>query len=319
MAIGKEQPDQKRGARQRKRIAWMYYIEGLTQNEISDRLGIGRITVIRNIQEARRRNEVKIRIEGEDADCIALEFALAAAFGIEEAIVVPTPADNAQIATAIGAATGAFLSDAMASGMTIGVGWGNTLHAALPTLSRGDLDNVQVLSLLGGIAQAKRQNPSEFAWQVAASINADCYLIAAPAIVDSVETKRILMERNGLDDVIRRAEALDMAVMSVGGLDEASSTFRFGFYSPAERAAILAAGAVGDVLCHFFDAGGRLIEHPLNARVMSVPLDRLRRVKRRVIASGGLGKVAALRGAIALMAPTMVITDEATARALLPG
>ena len=31
-------------ARNRMRIAWMYYVEGLTQNEIADRLGIGRVT-----------------------------------------------------------------------------------------------------------------------------------------------------------------------------------------------------------------------------------------------------------------------------------
>ena len=41
-------------ARNRMRIAWMYYVEGLTQNEIADRLGIGRVTVVRNINEAIR-------------------------------------------------------------------------------------------------------------------------------------------------------------------------------------------------------------------------------------------------------------------------
>ena len=39
-------------ARNRMRIAWMYYVEGLTQNEIAEKLGIGRVTVVRNINEA---------------------------------------------------------------------------------------------------------------------------------------------------------------------------------------------------------------------------------------------------------------------------
>ena len=30
-------------ARNRMRIAWMYYVEGLTQGEIADSLGIGRV------------------------------------------------------------------------------------------------------------------------------------------------------------------------------------------------------------------------------------------------------------------------------------
>src|ERR1700741_2617370 len=80
-----------RVARNRMRIAWMYYVEGLTQNEIADRLGIGRVTVVRNINEALRRREVKIWIEGEVAECLELEDRLRETFNLEEAVVVPEP------------------------------------------------------------------------------------------------------------------------------------------------------------------------------------------------------------------------------------
>jgi deoxyribonucleoside regulator len=232
--------------------------------------------------------------------------------------VVPEPSDHAHVSSAIGSATGIFLSEALSSGMTLGLGWGNTLHAALPTLSRTDVTDVTIVSLLGGISQAKRRNPTEFAWQAASAVGADCYMLAAPAIVDSRQTRDILVERCGLSDIFRRAERLDMAVLGVGALSEESSTFRFGFFSDADRASLVKAGAVGDVLCHFFDRDGRLLDHPLNERVVSVPLDILRRAPRRVLASGGPDKVAAIRGAITLMRPTVFITDEATARALLP-
>ena len=80
-----------RVARNRLRIAWMYYVEGLTQNEIADKLGIGRVTVVRNINEALKQREVKIWIEGEIAECFELEAQLKKAFGLREAIVVPEP------------------------------------------------------------------------------------------------------------------------------------------------------------------------------------------------------------------------------------
>ena len=78
-------------ARNRMRIAWMYYVEGLTQNEIADKLGIGRVTVVRNINEAIRQREVKIWIEGEVSECFELEAQLKQAFGFKEAVVVPEP------------------------------------------------------------------------------------------------------------------------------------------------------------------------------------------------------------------------------------
>ena len=42
--------------RLRIRAAWMYYMEQLTQNEIAERLGIGRVTVVRLLADARARN-----------------------------------------------------------------------------------------------------------------------------------------------------------------------------------------------------------------------------------------------------------------------
>jgi deoxyribonucleoside regulator len=306
-----------RVARNRLRIAWMYYVEGLTQSEIADSLGIGRVTVVRNIHEALKQREVKIWIDSGLSECLTLESALKAKFGFDDAMVVPSPADEARTPHMVGAAAGMYLSGKLADGMTIGVGWGETLYESLQTLAPPELKDVQVISLLGGIVQARRHNPSEFAWQFARTLNADCYLLAAPALVDSAETRQALIERCGLDDVLRRATQMDMAVLSVGILKPGATSFRFGFLTDADRTALTKAGAVGDTLFHFYDAEGVILDHPVNRRVMSVPLDVLRAVPRRIMVSGGKAKAAALRGAIRLTACNVLITDEAAAQALL--
>ena len=50
---------------------------------------------------------------------------------------------------------------------------------------------------------------------------------------------------------------------------------------------------------------------------MSVPLETLTAVPRRILASGGQAKVPALWGAMRLLRPTTLITDEFAAAALL--
>jgi DNA-binding transcriptional regulator LsrR (DeoR family) len=306
-----------RVARNRLRIAWMYYVEGLTQNEIADKLGIGRVTVVRNINEALKQREVKIWIEGEIAECFELEVQLKKAFGLREAIVVPEPSSPANVTKAIGVAAGMYITDSLTDDMSIGVGWGATLYESLQTLTPRELENVQVVSLLGGIVQARRYNPSEFAWQFARIVGADCYLLAAPAVVDSPETKEALIERCGLRDVLRRAERIDMALLSVGTMAPDSTAFRFGFSSEEERTALIRLGAVGDLLYNFYDNSGTLVDHPINQRVMSIPLEQLRGVPLRVIASGGHEKVEPILGAIKLVNCNVLITNEATARELL--
>ncbi len=304
-------------ARNRMRIAWMYYVEGLTQNEIADRLGIGRVTVVRNINEALKQGEVKIWIEGEVSECFELESELKSAFGFREAVVVPEPVRPENITKAIGVATGMYVSDALEDDMTVGVGWGATLYESLATLAPRELENVQVISMLGGIVQARRFNPAEFAWQFARVVGADCYLFQAPAVVDSPETREALIERCGLKDIFRRAERLDMALVSVGTLAPSSTAFRFNLISDEERAELLRLGAVGDMLFNFYDRDGNLLDHPVNRRTMSLPIAQIRGVPLRVIASGGNEKVDCLLGAIKLADCNVLITNETTARELL--
>ena len=304
-------------ARNRMRIAWMYYVEGLTQNEIADRLGIGRGTVVRNINEAIKQREVKIWIEGDVSECFELEAQLKQVFGFKEAIVVPEPLSPENLTKSIGVAAGMFVSDTLRDNMTVGVGWGVTLYESLQTLAPRVLENVQVISLLGGIVQARKFNPAEFAWQFARIMAADCYLFQAPAVVDSPETREALIERCGLRDIFRRAERLDLALLSVGAMAPSSTAFRFNLISDEERVSLVKMGAVGDMLFNFYDRDGGLVDHPVNSRVMSLPIGQLRTVPTRVIASGGNDKVDCLLGAIKLIDCNVLITNEATARELL--
>jgi deoxyribonucleoside regulator len=70
-------------------------------------------------------------------------------------------------------------------------------------------------------------------------------------------------------------------------------------------------------LYNFYDIKGRLVDHPINGRVMSMPVERLKRVPKRVMISGGVEKVDALLGSIKLVEANVLITDEVTARQLV--
>ena len=304
-------------ARNRMRIAWMYYVEGLTQSEIADNLGIGRVTVVRNINEAIKQREVRIWITGQMAECLDLEKQLKAEFNLIDAMVVPEPSNPAATYKSIGAAAGMYVTDKLTDNFRLGVGWGATLYESLQTLSHRELKGVEVVSLLGGIVQAKRFNPAEFAWQFANTVGADCYLLTAPALVDSPKTREALIERCGLKEVMDRTAKMDMALLSVGTMQAQSTSFRLGFLNEEERQSLISKGAVGDLLYNFYDADGALVKHPINDRVMSVPIEMIRKVPRRVMISGGIEKVDALLGAMKLAACNVLITSEATAEQLL--
>jgi DNA-binding transcriptional regulator LsrR (DeoR family) len=307
----------RRADRLRIRAAWMYFIEQMTQNDIAEVLGVGRITVVRMLAEARARNEVKIAIESELSEIVRLERALEKAFSLQQAIVAPLSHADADPIPPISARTGAFLSNAMRPGMRVGVGWGRTLFNALSFINPKSLSDFKVISLLGGVGVAREVNPAEFAWRFAQAFQGEGYLIPAPAVVDSVETKIALIERCGLQDIFRMTDELDAVVLSIGGIRSATTFYRGGFLKETQREELVALGAVGDVLFHPFNVDGKIVDHPINSLVMSVDVDRLRKAPIRILTSGGPEKIAALIGAMKLIEPTVLITDEESARRMI--
>ena len=305
-----------RAERLRQRAAWMYYVEEMTQSDIAHAMGVGRVSVARMLAQARALGEVRIALKRCASELAGLEIALAKALDAAEAIVAPLSSPDADPTAPIGAALGAFVSDLVADEMKIGLGWGRTLFHSLDHLRERAVKNVTVVSLVGGVTHVARVNPAEFAWEFARVYGADCYLIPAPALVDGPATRQALIERCGLKAVYDFARRLDAVVVSVGALSARSTVAGFGLIDESERRRLGEYGAVGEMLCNVFDADGRLVDHPINARTMSIPLESVAAAPVRVLASGGAAKIEAMRGAAKLLRPTVVVTDEATARAL---
>lgn len=303
--------------RLRSRAVWLYYAEGMKQSEIADILGMTRVSIVRLLADARRRNEVRITISSPLAEFAQAEMELRERYGIDKVILAPVHDENADPTPGIAAAAGAFISSHVNEGMSVGVGWGRTLHSTLPFIEGRTVENLKVISLLGGISQARRFNPAEFAWQFAELFQGEGYLIPAPALVDSPETRHALLERCGLASIFEMADKLDLALLSTGGIAELETSYRTGHLSEADRQSLIEHGAVGDILYNFIDDDGQTIDHPVNSRAISAKLEKLRNARERVLLSGGRDKYRVMRAAIKALNPTTLITDEFTARSLL--
>ena len=309
----------RRSERLRQRAAWMYFVEEMTQSAIAEALGVGRVTVVRMLAEAKAFGEVRIALSRGYAELGGLEAALARAHGFDDAIVAPLSSASADPTAPIGAALGDFVSSLLRNDMKIGLGWGRTLNRSLEYLRERSLRDLTVVSLVGGVTHFAHDNPAEFPSAFARAFNADCYLVPSPALVDSPATKAALIERCGLGAVYDFARALDAVVVSVGSLGPEATIARYQLVSESERRLMREYGGVGEMLCNVFGRDGRVIDHALNQRVMSVPLEAVCAAPIRVLAAGGAHKLAALEGAIKLLRPTTLVTDETTARKLAAG
>lgn len=299
------------------RAAWLYFVAGLTQAQVGKKLGINRIRVNRLLAFARYEGLVQISITGRLANCVELEERLKQHYGVEDAIVVPTPDDQALIPQVIATAAGAALAERLKDGMSVGVGWGRTLRLSLQSVPRRPLKRLSVVSLLGGLTRGAAMNPHETASHLADLVDAQCYYVAAPALTDNQSTRDILIAQPMLREVFDKGSKVDLAFLSVGELTHTNTMSRVGLLSRSDVAELSHAGAVGDICAHWIDHDGCLVDHPLNSRVVALPPDKLRDIPCVMIASGGKAKTAVLRGVLRGGMADVVITDEQTAKAVL--
>ena len=177
----------------------MYFVEEMTQSAIADALGIGRVTVVRMLAEAKALGEVRIALARGHAELGGLEAALCTIHGLDDALVAPLSSPSTRTPTApIGAVLGEYVSSLLRNDMKIGLGWGRTLNRSLEYLRERSLRGLNVVSLVGGVTHFAHDNPAEFPSAFARAFSAECYLIPAPAVVDSPATKAALIERCGL-------------------------------------------------------------------------------------------------------------------------
>jgi len=301
----------------RTKAAWLYYMEGMTQDEIARTLNLSRSRVLRFLATSRESGIVQIRVTSKLSHCVELERQLEKSYGLERAIVIPKPQNAAATADIVGSVLGSVITDNIRPNMSIGLGWGKTLSASLPSIPQQDVAGISIMSMLGGLTRVSGANPSEFAWRLADRLNAECYLMAAPVFAPDPRTREALLSHPGIQEIFRRAKRLDMAILSVGELSPFSTFSEYLLLESDELAALERRGAVGDVLCRFIDIDGNIIDHPVNERVVAVdPLD-LKGTRKLVLASGGWQKYAAIRGALKLLHPHVLVTDELVAERLV--
>lgn len=302
------------------RIAALYYVDGMTHQEIAQRFNVSRQTVGRLLHMARASGMIEIRIHYPRNLFVELESALERTYALKECVVVPSEADASaeSLKAALGLAGAQYLAQEIRDGDILGLSWGVTLGAVAQYLEPSSAQNVCVVQLNGGLARGHTvTNASELVRQFSAAFHADSYGLNVPAIVDSTEICQAIYSDSNIRHTLDLAHQANVCVFSIGALSHLSVLVEAGYISADDVAALKAKGVVGDICSRYIDVEGWSPDAELNARTIGIELDKLRKKRTTVAIAGGLDKLDAIRGALAGRYCNVLITDEIVARSLL--
>jgi DNA-binding transcriptional regulator LsrR (DeoR family) len=299
------------------RAAWLHYASGLTQAEVAARLGVTNVKAHRLITRANQNGAVKVTIDGDVAECVLLEAAIASRYALDYCEVVPDLHEAGIPLRALGIAGAGFLQREIEAlqGRVIGIGHGRTLAAAVADMPRVAAGTVSFVSLLGGLTRNYAANPYDVMHRLAEKTGATAYVMPVPFFANTVEDREVLLAQRGVGEVFALAARADLMFVGIGTAQLDAQLVASHMIEAAEIREVRELGGVGEVLGHFFDRAGKPIETSLAARTLSPELAGLK--GRRIVAiAGGPEKIEAIGAVLAGGYLKGLITDERTAEAL---
>ncbi len=300
------------------RAGWLYYVAGLTQDQIARELGISRQRAQRLVSRALAERLIHVRLDHRVAACLDLEAALQAAFGLALARVAPSlPAASdpvRSVAPLAASVVEGFL--ARADPLVIALGTGRFLRATVEELTFMECEQHRIVSLIGNIAPDGSASYYDVIMRIADKVRAPHYPMPMPVIAETVEDRALFASLKPIRSVQRLAAGADVTFVGVGQMTDDAPLLTDGFIERADLDVMLAHGAAGEISGWAFDADGRYLDVGTNRRVGGVRVEAAS--ARPVIGiAAGPAKVAAMRAALRGGILNGLVTDEATARSLL--
>lgn len=300
------------------RAGWLYYVAGMTQDQIARELGVSRQRAQRLVSRAMTEGLVHVRIEHPIAACLELEQALTDRFSLTRCRVAPGLGAGADLVRAIAPAAAQELERflAMPDPLVIALGTGRALRGMVDAMTTMDAPQHRLVSMIGNIAPDGSASFFDVIMRIADKVRAPHYPMAMPVISATVEEFAAFKALGPVRRVRELAERADVIFVGVGQMGDDAPLLADGFITRAELAALQKRGAVGEVAGWVFDAEGRFLEKPETTRHGGVRVEP-GLARPAIGVAAGASKLPAIHAALKARILNGIVTDESTARAIL--
>ncbi len=290
----------------------LYYELGETQSAVAERLGVTRPQVSRLLKRARAEGIVEIRIhDGTTAESPAAE-ALRGSYGLDAVHLAPTVGGPEDLARRmVGRLAAQVLRAAVRDGAIVGIGDGATVSAVADGLDEAPSPVAAVVVPLAGGYWSPGPEREPFR-RIADAFGAQAEGLMSPGLLDDAPTRDALIAHAGVRAVLDRWERLDVALFGIGG-----RSWGAGSVGEATAEALDRGHAVGEVLIAPFDLDGAFVCPELRSRVVAFDARALGRVPVAIGVAAGESKVRPILGALRAGVVRTLVTDVATAEAVV--
>jgi DNA-binding transcriptional regulator LsrR (DeoR family) len=278
-------------------VARRYYVDGKSKVEIADEFNLSRFKVARLIHTARASGIVRIEIGYPGVIDVDLSGRLQTTFGLQHAVVVDTPEDDAaSLRQHLGEAAAELLSEIVTPDDVLGLAWARSVSAMTTALTR--LAATPVVQLTGALARPELDDNSVGLVRQAALVSGGpAYFFHAPMIVPDAATARVMRRQPEIARCLARLGSVTKAVVGIGLWAPGLSTI-YDATGERDRRLLRRLGACAEISGVIIDADGVPIRAPLTDRMIGITARELRATPEVIAIPYNVAKARAVLAAI---------------------
>jgi DNA-binding transcriptional regulator LsrR (DeoR family) len=300
------------------RAGWLYFIAGHTQDEIAKMLQVSRASAQRLVSLCLAERLITFRLEHPIAACMELASRLKEQFHLSHCEVVPTDTAAPLSTAGIAERCANILETTLRSEtpVIVALGTGRAVRAAVERVTPIDRPIHQIVSLVGNISADGSASFFDTVGRLADRTGARHYPMPLPFLMSSEDERNRMVRIEPIAKVKAVAAKADLRLIGIGQMDQKAQVYIDGFVTREELYEMMRLGAVGEITGWAYDAKGRLIKAGTNRRLTSIRPQAPAETT-TIAAAVGPAKVPAIKAALVGCLINGLITDQATARAIL--
>ena len=299
------------------KAAWLSYIGGYTQSQVAKRLNISTAKANRLISLAHENNLVKIFVEGDTVECVALEEQISQKFALKSCTVVPEFDNEQSEFHAVGSAGANFLHQLFKKSKQtiIGIGKGRSLSSVVEHLPKIKANQLKFVSVSGGLTRKFSTNPFDVIHKIAERTTSEAYFLPVPYMAKDSQEKNMLLQQPSVMQMLDFAKKASVFIVGIGSIQSNAHVHETGLIEESTWQTMRTKKAVGDFMGEFLDKQGHKIADKSNDLSLGLNCQDIQG-KKVIAIVGGKNKGIATLAALKTNTITDLIIGEESAKQL---
>lgn len=293
----------------------LYYIHGLTQEEISKQLFISRPQVSRLLSDAKEEKIVSISVNDPFSEEYRISNIIKEKFNLSHVLVVNPSNGNAF--KELSEEVSRILSSKVGNGDYIGVSPGKTLSSSSEFINIHNVKDIKFIPLLGGATfEGVDWHANNNCQRLAGRMKASHMVLNAPLIIREDYLRKELMNNPAIKPVFDAYENLNVILMGIGQTTTDSSLSQIGI-SDEEILNAHENGAKAIVAGSFLNSDGKEVLKDQSDIFLGAKLKHLKKCPCVIAISEGINKLEAIESSLKGGVIDIFCTTLQTAKGIL--